>query len=302
MRERIQNLIVSCLELDSLVVAGSRFYTNLKKYLRKLKLRFLSISTFMLVDGYMFLLRPAVRSGRHFTEDALVVYGLEPMLQTPNFEIATACESTCIFISIYTMVNVISLIFITVGYVEAQLLALRNEILHIWDDTLEYLNNYKNKSQPELAVIRSNFVASRLSTIIQFHIHNIKLVATLDHALRQCKVLEYIIIMAATLTELLGGIENTYLHMPYTWAMVIIDCFTGQKLIDACVAFEHAIYNCKWENFDKRNMLTVLVLLQDTQKMLTLSAGGILVLNYCCILSLYKLCYSMYTTLSIVLK
>nr|AXF48785.1 odorant receptors OR38.2 [Lobesia botrana] len=53
-----------------------------------------------------------------------------------------------------------------------------------------------------------------------------------------------------------------------------MDCFTGQKLINANKVFEDAVYTCRWEDFDVNNRKLVLLLLQNSQKTMRLSAGG----------------------------
>lgn len=76
-----------------------------------------------------------------------------------------------------------------------------------------------------------------------------------------------------------------------------MDCFSGQRLMDASIVFEAAVYDCKWEKFDKANMKMVLVILQSSQKTMTLSAGGISMLSFSCLMSVTRGIYSAYTTL-----
>ena len=81
-----------------------------------------------------------------------------------------------------------------------------------------------------------------------------------------------------------------------------MDCFAGQRVADASIMFEASVYDCKWENFDKANMKLVLVILQNSQKTMTLSAGGVRALNFTSLMSVFRGIYSAYTALRSTMK
>lgn len=81
-----------------------------------------------------------------------------------------------------------------------------------------------------------------------------------------------------------------------------MDCFAGQRVMDASAMFEASVYDCKWENFDKSNMKLVLVILQNAQKTMTLSAGGVRTLSFSALMSVFRGIYSAYTALRSTMK
>lgn len=109
--------------------------------------------------------------------------------------------------------------------------------------------------------------------------------------------MEFVLLIHGLIAELLGGLENTYIEMPFALMQVAMDCLIGQRMMDACKKFEYAVYDCKWENFDVTNMKTVLLILQNAQKTMVLSAAGMTSLNYNCLMTIIRSIYSAYTTL-----
>ncbi|XP_061379246.1 uncharacterized protein LOC133319304 [Danaus plexippus] len=127
-----------------------------------------------MLNSATYLTLPLLRPGRHLTQDMYVIYGLEPMLESPNYEIATV------------MMN-------------------------------------------------------RLREILMFHIMNINLRNKVERELRFMFVNDFIFMMLAFVTELVGGFKNTMLQLPFSFSAVFINCYFGQRLIDASTAFEIAI-------------------------------------------------------------
>lgn len=228
------------------------------------------------------------------------------MYETPNYEIAYFLMIGSLFFICYPPANVTVLIMIVSGYTESQMLALSEELLHLWDDATTHYNktvaiNHANYTIDELSkkrnVMVNEYIKYRLKEITKIHALNINLFSQVESVFRGAIAMGYLFIILGLIAELLGGLENTYLQMPYAFIQLSIVCYTGQKVIDASLIYEAAVYACKWENFDRANMKTVLLILQNSQKTLTLSAGGVTVLSFSCLMSVFKSIYSAYTTL-----
>ncbi|XP_047535753.1 odorant receptor Or2-like [Vanessa atalanta] len=304
-KKTVQDIVQRYLECDKQVEKGTRFYDNLQKKLIKIKKRTMAVSVFLIVMGISYSLQPILLPGRHFAEDLYVVYGLEPMFESPNYEIALISETITIIVGTYTLACVTAFILIIIGYIEAQMLALSDEMLNLWDDAEKYYNNskrsiaYNSTTQEEelkLKIINEH-IANRLKQIIPFHISNINLLNEFETLFRITMAVEFGLIIIGIVAELLGRIENTFMELPYTLIQIYVDCFIGQRLIDASFVFERAVYDCKWENFNKSNMKTILLILQNAQKPLKLTAGGLTTLDFVCLMSVIKSTYSFYTTL-----
>lgn len=224
------------------------------------------------------------------------------MFESPNYEIALISESVTVSVCIFILANITAFIVLLMGYIEAQILALSDEMLNLWDEGEKY---YKDSKETNIIAAKKHIktkiinehIANRLKEIIIFHITNISLLKQFDGIFRITLAIEFGLIIVGIVAELLGRLENTYIELPYTFIQMYIDCLIGQRLIDASNVFEKAVYNCKWENFDKANMKTVLLLLQNSQKPLTLTAGGLTKLDFVCLMSVVKSTYSFYTTL-----
>ncbi|XP_064073633.1 uncharacterized protein LOC113404327 [Vanessa tameamea] len=307
-KEDVKNTVDRFLKCDSQVISDTRFYKNLRKYLRVVKRRATVIWVFLISDGAVYIIIPFVVPGRLFTVDIIVIYGLEPMLETPNYEIATFITTLSVGFAVYTMVSVAVYVIVIVGYNEAQLHALSEELLNVWDDSKYFYNNIKHRITDKVHAvyirkkIMNEFIRIRLRDIIKFHIANINLMREFDHDIRSTLGIEYTINTISIITELLDGLENTYLQLPYTVVHILMVCLAGQRIIDACDHFEKSVYSCKWENFNTSNRRTVYLMLIMSQKTLMLSAGGVVKLNFTCMMNVLRSTYSTYTTLKSMVK
>lgn len=195
--------------------------------------------------------------------------------------------------------------------------ALTEEILNIWSDaqkdyqnafrTTEVIDSDSEVLQKELKqvdnearnkdkVINEN-IRRRLYEIVKIHTTNINLVLQVESMYRGAIAAEFLLLTLGIIVELLGRLENTYLQIPFALMQVGMDCFSGQRLMDASIAFEKAVYACKWENFDVSNMKTVLLMLSMSQKTLRLSAGGVTNLSFTSMATVIRIIYSGYTAL-----
>ncbi|XP_032519212.2 uncharacterized protein LOC116771478 [Danaus plexippus] len=290
----VMNLVDEYRLCDKLLVSDTRFAMNRMNNLRIIKKRAITVWLVLVTNAVIYLLTPLLSPGRHFAEDLYVLYGLEPSFETPNYQIIFAIEAASIFFSISTTVHITVFIIVIVGCIEAQLLALSEELENMWEDSAKFYERYGNGNE---RFSRNVFLKMRLQDIAKLHIVTINLRQNVDKELRFLFVVDCIFMILAIVTELVGGLENTIVQFPFTIAIVFIDCFIGQKLIDASDVFESSIYGCRWENFDVHNQKTVLFMLKNSQKTLYLSAGGIAVLNMSCLMCIFRTTYSAYTTL-----
>lgn len=230
------------------------------------------------------------------------------MTETPNYQIATTFFTITTSFGVYTMVCIGVYVIVIVGYNEAQLHALGIELRNLWDDGHSIYNNIKHRIKDKRKAvfikekIINEFIRVRLKYVVKFHVANINLQHDIDKEFRPIFAVEYTIMAFAIIAELLGGLENTYLVVPFTSVLILMDCLSGQRLIDACDDFERSIYFCQWENFNTSNQKTVLLMLMMSQKTLMLSAGGVNQLNYNCLMVILKSTYSTYTTLQSTVK
>ncbi|CAH0720546.1 unnamed protein product, partial [Brenthis ino] len=306
--KNIKHIVQQYYKCDAQVILGTRFEKNLRKGLRTVKRRATIIWVTLVVNGFVYIILPFITPGRSFAADNYYVYGLMPILESPNYEIATLMNSLSAYFCVYTMVSVAIYIIIIVGYSEAQIYALGEELLNVWDDSQNFYNEIKHSIRNKIHVmetkdkILNEFIRIRLRDTIKFHIININLVHQLDQELRPTLALEFIIVAFSITFELLAGLENTYVQLPFSFVQIYMGCLAGQCLIDACCSFEKAIYGCKWENFSIQNRRTVLLMLRMSQKTLMLSAGGVSKLNYNSLMIILKSTYSTYTTLQSTVK
>ncbi|KAL0821461.1 hypothetical protein ABMA28_004932 [Loxostege sticticalis] len=308
-KETIRTIVEGYLICDAQTLKGDRFSRNLLKTLRDVKKRVLIFWVVIIGNGLFYIIKPIVLPGRHLTEDLLIIYGLEPMYETPNYQIAffmMCCGTTC---CCYLPANIGAFLIILVGYTEATMLALSEELLNLWTDAQSYYTN--NHEEIETTVegamvtpndadanrIMNTYIKQSLENIVKIHTKNISLIQQIEHVFRGAIAVEFVLVICAIISELLGGLENTYLEMPLTFMIVGMDCLIGQKMMDACDTFESAVYDCKWENFNVANTKTVLMMLQNSQKNMVLSAGGMATLSFSCLMSVLQSTYSAYTTL-----
>ena len=234
----------------------------------------------------------------------IIFTGLDPVFESPNYEIAFILTTAGIFVSVYLPSNITGFLIIVTGYIEAKILALSEEIIQLWKDaennynrTIPVLNEELPDQEKNKEKAINEFITNRLKDIVKIHIININIFYQVDAVFRGAIAIEFMLLMISLTAVLLGGLENTYIQIPFGLMQVAVDCFIGQRVIDACITFEKAIYSCQWENFDGKNMKTVLLLLQNSMKTLKLSAGGLLTLSFPCLLSVLKSIYSAFTTL-----
>lgn len=230
------------------------------------------------------------------------------MTESPNYEIANFIITVGTGFGVYAMVSVAVYIIVIVGYNESQLHALSEELRYVWCDSQNFYNNIKHRISDKRQAVNikkqfmNEFIRIRLRDIAKFHIININLQRNLDKKFRLLFAAEYTIKAFTIIVGLLGGLENTYLALPYAFVQIVMDCLTGQRLIDACDNFERSLYSCQWENFNTSNQRTILLMLMMSQKTLILSAGGVAKLNFNFMMVILKSAYSTYTTLNSIVK
>lgn len=149
------------------------------------------------------------------------------MTQSPNYEIANFIITVDTGFGVYVMVSVAVYIIVIVGYNESQLHALSDELRNIWYDSQNFYNNIKHrisdKTDKRQTVnikkqFMNEFIRIRLSGIAKFHIINISLQRNFDKKFRTLFAAEYTIKAFSIIVGLLGGLENTYLALPYALA------------------------------------------------------------------------------------
>ncbi|XP_047521938.1 uncharacterized protein LOC125060872 isoform X1 [Pieris napi] len=298
-KEKLQNLIQRCLDFNKIVKPGTMFSKNLHNQLRYIKKRASIVWVAMFMNAVFYALVPFAIPGRHLPEDKQVIYGLDPIFESPNYEIAFVILSFGIYICGLFFANVTALTLVILGYVEAQLLALTTELQNLWEHAEIFYethaltihdHNIKNK-------IKNIFINECLKEIALFHILNINIIRKFEDIFRGTKAVALISTILAIISELLGGIETTYLQITYTLVVVFTETYAGQKLIDASIKFEKGVYSCNWENFDSNNMKIIATILPSAQKTMNITAGGVTVLDYCCFFAVIKFSYSVYNTL-----
>lgn len=241
----------------------------------------------------------------------LFFVGLEPMQESPNYELAFGLMATGTCVTCYLPANITAFLIVITGYTEAQMLSWSQELSNLWEDAE---HNYLQRPEREnnVAVVSNSaenknlalnkYVKSRLKVIIKGHAANINLLKQIEEIFRGAIAVEFTLLIVGLIAELLGGLENTYIEIPFALMQVAMDCLTGQRVMDASMVFERAVYDCKWENFDQNNMRTVMLMLQSSQKTMTLSAGGITKLSFVSLMAVIKSVYSAYTTLRSTMK
>ncbi|CAF4928371.1 unnamed protein product [Pieris macdunnoughi] len=292
--DSIRNIVEGYLNLDAKTRTQS-----LESKLKIIKKRATMYWCLIISNGVMYAFKPLLLPGRHLMEDNFDLFGLDPILESPNYEIAFTSCALGIFYTCYLASSISAFLIVIAGYTESQLIVLSEEIKNLWDDAKEQINgNEDSTSYTEDETRRLNIIINdRLKNIIITHITNIDLMNEVKRVFSGSILVEFLLVITSLIAELLGGLENTYLEMPYALAQLTMDCITGQKLIDACDVFNRAIYDSKWENFDSKNAKMVLLMLQNSQKPLCLSAGGMTTLSFVCLMSILRMIYSGYTTL-----
>nr|XP_049704537.1 uncharacterized protein LOC110379873 [Helicoverpa armigera] len=306
----VKQIVTECLACQATVVPGSRFSNNLLTTLRDVKKRAMVFWIVIIANGIVYVAKPIILPGRHFSEDLFIFYGLEPMQENPNYQIASVLQAAGVIFTCYPPATITAFLIVVSGYVEAQMLSLTEELLHLWEDAeahyyktnqvISVLDHNKERNLKSKAV--NEYVEKHLKDIIQSHGKNINLLHKLEHVFSGAIALEFLLLVIGLIAELLGGLENTYLEIPFALMQVGMDCFTGQRVMDASVKFERAVYDCKWENYNLSNMKIVQTMLQSSQKTMKLSAGGIIMLSSSCLMQVIRSIYSAYTTLRSTMK
>ncbi|CAG4988372.1 unnamed protein product [Colias eurytheme] len=298
--ETIKNIVAGYITLDSEVISGSRKSYYLTKFLRSVKKRAILFWCVIVSNGFVYIGKAVLLPGRHFMEDSFIFLGLEPMFETPNYQIAFLANTMGVFFTCYLTSSISAFFIIIAGYTEAQMLAISVDLIHLWDDANKDILNTIDQDEIEDSTRQveiNNNVNKRLIEIIKCHTMNIDLIKRIENVFQGAIAIEFLLLIVSLIAELLGGLENTYLQLPFALMQVAMDCITGQRLMDSSFTFAMAVYDSKWENFDVKNAKIVLLMLQNAQKTLKLSAGGITMLSFACLMSVLRSIYSAYTTL-----
>nr|QZH55131.1 odorant receptor 35 [Achelura yunnanensis] len=306
-------IVEKYLEYDESIESG-RTGGTLLTHLRTIKKRALTSWVIIVGNCLSYLVKPLFLPGKRLVQDDQVLLGLEPVFESPNYDLAYLLVSGGITFVAYTSSHTTAFFIILIGYTESQLLSMCDSLTCLWDDAQRFCDTHRKRigfnkvgySNIEDEDIKSKlmnqFVKKRLNKIIKHHTINKDLIKQIDVTFRGCLVVEYVLVAAALLSELLGGLENTYMELPFTLLMVSVNCFMGQKIINASESFCQAVYGCRWENFDVDNMKTILTILTNSQNYLALTMGGIKVLNFVYLGSIIQSIYSAFTTLNSVMK
>nr|AXF48794.1 odorant receptors OR49.2 [Lobesia botrana] len=301
-QDNVQSMVDGYLAYDTLPPAPSTVglmaatMTNVKK-------RAMLFWAVMMGNGFVYNLQPLLMPSRHVLYDEHVLFGLQLILGTSNYLLALVFIFTSVAFICYTVSNITGLLIITTGYSEARMLALSAEMCQLWNDArLHYDKNfnvdYTKNSKDKLAFKEMNkYIKMRLKRIVQSHATNINLVKKIEDIFREAIATEFALLAVALICDLLGGLEQTYIILPFALMQVSMDCYIGQKLMEASEIFEAAVYSCNWEEFDAPNMKSVLMILKMSQKTLTLSAGGVSTLSFGFLMLLIKSVYSAYAAL-----
>ncbi|XP_052751061.1 uncharacterized protein LOC113513506 [Galleria mellonella] len=302
--DAIRETIDSYIALDAEIALGSRLSKNILGTMKQVKWRAFLYWLSIIGNGVFYVVMPLAKSGRRFMDDLFTVYGLEPMNESPNYEIGYLLVSFSCFFICYPSATVTGLVIIISGYTEAQMRGLSEELLYIWNDAEKYYEEQKiSKDTPasfndcDEIIIKNTYIRNRLNVIVDIHVKNLKLYGGIEKIFRFSIIVEFVLLGIAMVSHLLGGLENTYTALPFPFIQVMMDCVVGQRLIDASIMLEEAVYDSKWEHFDVTNRKTILMILQNSQRSITLSAGGIVPLNFQFLMTIIRMIYSAYTTL-----
>lgn len=225
------------------------------------------------------------------------------MNESPNFEISSAMMVFAVSLIIAISASVTTYFIMMTGYAESQLLALSDELLHLWDDAelhYELVAELETSSVSEdgrrKQIIMNEYVFDSLRRIIPHHATIKKFFYQLNEVFKGSIGIGLFLLLLGVICVLLGGLENTYMQLPFGILLVGLDCYIGQRMKDAGVVFEQAVYDCQWENFNSRNMKMVLIILQNAQKIAVVSALDFVEMDFVCLMATMKATYSTYTT------
>ncbi|XP_063537473.1 uncharacterized protein LOC134746835 [Cydia strobilella] len=297
-QDKVQSLVTDYIAYDRMPLwpGTTALMADLMRSVRKRMILFWTVT---MGNVFIFNLQPLVKlSSLNNLYDKHVVYGLKFILGITNYPITIVIIVISTFFIGYITSSIGGLLIVTTGYSEVRLLALSQEMRNLWSDAHKhYSENFEGDSEDKKAAKLNNYVKYRLQVIVKSHATNIDLIKKLEVIFRNAIAVEFILLTAGLSIDLLAGLEVTYLIVPFSMMQVGMDCYLGQKLMDACKCFEDAIYDSKWENFDVKNRKTVMLMVRMSQRTLSLSAGGVATLSFECLMVIYKTVYSAYTAL-----
>ncbi|KAI5634372.1 7tm odorant receptor domain-containing protein [Phthorimaea operculella] len=275
------------------------------------------------------------------------------MRTTPNYEIAYTLNCIAVFVTCYPSASIFVFYIIISGYIEAQMLALAQELTSVWADAVKfgennlicvtiylkdsestaqiqngessiaanicrsrsktrtssaqksYTNHDSSQSLTEPSTNeekRQAYVRRHLTDIVKSHTICMSLLKQVEEVFNIGIAFEFLFIFMGLTADLLGDLAKTYIQLPFVLSSISIDCLTGQRIKDASLVFEKAVYDSKWENFDVTNRKIILLMLRSAQKGLKLTAGGFAALTSECLMGVLKTTYSAYTTLRSTVK
>ncbi|XP_013189913.2 uncharacterized protein LOC106134401 [Amyelois transitella] len=304
----LRSLIGKYLSYDSKSIPNSKTAKKVRAVLRGTKKTAMTFWLIVMGNGLVYCIKPLLLPGRHLMEDIAFLFGLDPLFESPYYEIGYILSlNACIF-TVYATANISAFFVIVTGYIEAQMLSLSEAVVNVWEDAQDfyYQNNnvsenvFSNQTETKITdkdIILNEYVRGQLFVIINNHTTNINLLYKIEEVFNSSLAIEFGLLMISLIAEFLGGIENTYILMPFALVQVTMDCIAGQKLLDSSNVFRRAVYESKWENFDVKNMKTVLMMLTNSQKDMTLTVGGLRTLSFLCLLDVFRMIYSTYTAL-----
>ena len=154
--------------------------------------------------------------------------GLEPMFDTPNYQIAYFMMIAGVFFICYVPATVTAFLIVITGYAEAQMLALSEEMLQLWPDAKKHAEAKTVLSaaeefsvyNAEVKIIMNQFVQKRLREIIMRHANVINLLNQVEIVFRQAIAMGFLLLIGGLLSELLGKLENTFLQLPFALMQV----------------------------------------------------------------------------------
>ncbi|XP_063537571.1 uncharacterized protein LOC134746929 [Cydia strobilella] len=294
-KNKLRLIIDAYILCDSNVEPYSRMSRNIEVTLKSVKKRALIFCIFIMSQVVVYLtVRPLVVD-RSSMKDYQILWGLDPMVETPNFEISVFVITMTVPIIVFTPVNIIVLLIVIAGYSEAHMLALSEELLYLWEDAVIDYQMQPSKKESNHIISIDEFVKRRLENIIKSHVQSIQMFQLVDDVFRNGIAIQFILFSISIVACLMAGLQNTYVQIPFILMLVGMNCFTGQNLMDASCTFEAAVYRCKWEKFDRNNMKSVLFMLRIAQKNIKLSAGGVAFLTFASFTYIVRSIYSMYT-------
>ncbi|XP_059057822.1 uncharacterized protein LOC131851349 [Achroia grisella] len=301
-RKEIKNLVAKYLELNSVITPASRFQQNLLKRMRSVKKRVIFFWIMLTVNGLIYFIRPLFFPGRRSLEENFPIYGLEPRLESPYYEVSYIIGVISTIYMLHLTIHVTGLLLTLSGYTESQMLALAEEFRELWIDAeihyQEITASRASTADNSQNIIKNNYIRTQLHSMIKIHTANIEIWRQIEIAFRGALAAEFVLLIFSLIAELLGGLKNTYIQIPYGFALVGMDCLAGQRVSDASVAFEKAVYESKWENFNAENMKIIWMIILNSQKPLQLSAGGLANLNLSILMTIARSVYSAYTAFS----